>query len=77
MKNISRYKYRYQSSGNFEISYNRRVEGFRDLPGYLATNNFFVKWNHLQDPKARPNQIFLRVSTLVQQVTFNETLIVH
>lgn len=58
VKNISRYKYRYQSSGNFEISYNRRVEGFRDLPGYLATNNFFVKWNHVQDPKARPNQNF-------------------
>lgn len=58
VKNISQYNYRYQSSGNFEISYNRIVEGFRDLPGYEETNNFFVKWNHIQDPKARPNQNF-------------------
>lgn len=58
VKNISQYNHRYRNSGKFEISYNRRVEGFRDLPGYNAINNFFVVWNHIQDPKARPNQTF-------------------
>lgn len=57
-KNITQYKYRYRSNGNFTLSYNRRVTGFRERPGFTAENNFFVRWSHTQDPKARPNQRF-------------------
>ena len=34
VRNISQYNYRYKSSGNFEFSYNRQVEGFENLAGY-------------------------------------------
>jgi lipopolysaccharide assembly outer membrane protein LptD (OstA) len=58
VKNISQYNYRYRSNGNFTLSYNRRVSGFSEMPGFTAENNFFVRWSHTQDPKARPNRRF-------------------
>ena len=58
VRNISQYNYRYKSSGNFELSYNRQVDGFENLPGYNVINNFFVRWDHIQDSKAKPNQSF-------------------
>ncbi|MAO46770.1 MAG: hypothetical protein CL823_06425 [Crocinitomicaceae bacterium] len=58
VKNISQYNYRYKSSGNFTLSYNRQMNSFEGLPDYSLLNNFFVRWDHLQDPKAKPNQTF-------------------
>ena len=58
VRNISQYNYRYKSSGNFELSYNRQVKGFENIPGYNVINNFFVRWDHIQDSKAKPNQSF-------------------
>ncbi len=58
VKNISQYNYRYKSSGDFELSYNRQVDGFQELPGYNEINNFFVRWTHVQDPKSKPNKTF-------------------
>ena len=58
VRNITQYNYRYKSSGNFELSYNRQVTGFKNLPGYKVINNFFVRWDHTQDVKAKPNQRF-------------------
>ena len=58
VKNISQYNYRYRSSGNLNLSYNRRVNGFSEMPGFSAENNFFVRWAHTQDPRSRPNQRF-------------------
>ena len=58
VKNLSQYNYRYKSSGDFELSYNRQVQGFQGLPDYNAINNFFVRWYHVQDPKSKPNTSF-------------------
>ena len=54
----SNYNYRYRSKGSFSISYQRQRQGFAGTPGFALANNFFVRWNHNQDPRARPNSRF-------------------
>ena len=54
----SNYKYRYRSSGSFSVSFQRQRQGFAGTPGFGLSNNFFVRWNHSQDPRARPNSRF-------------------
>ena len=58
VKNVSQYNYKYRASGNFELSYNRQANGFVGLPDFQSINNFFIRWSHIQDPRARPNQTF-------------------
>lgn len=58
LQNITRYERRYKYSGNFDVQFNKAVTGDRDLKTYAASNAFFVRWNHRQDPKARPNSNF-------------------
>ena len=54
----SNYAYRYQSSGGFNLSFQRQRQGFVGTPGFGLSNNFFVRWNHNQDPRARPHSRF-------------------
>ena len=54
----SNYNYRYLSTGSFSVSYQRQREGFAGTPGFGLSNNFFVRWSHSQDPRARPNSRF-------------------
>lgn len=54
----SRYKRRYKYSGSIELSHNSLRNGDPDFPDYSVQNNFFVKWRHTQDPKARPSTSF-------------------
>jgi hypothetical protein len=54
----SNYNYRYRSKGSFNLSYQRQRQGFAGTPGFGLSNNFFVRWNHNQDPRARPNSRF-------------------
>lgn len=55
---LTNYKKRYKFSGTFNTNYSIFKNGFKEFPNYSETSNFFVKWNHRQDPKARPNSIF-------------------
>ena len=57
-KAISNYKKRYKYSGNIQLSYASVKEGYKEFPNYSVNNNFFVRWKHIQDPKARPNSTF-------------------
>ncbi len=57
-KVISNYKQRYKYSGNLQLSYASVKEGYKEFPNYSVNNNFFVRWKHIQDPKARPNSTF-------------------
>lgn len=50
----SNYIYRYKSQGGFNMSFQRQREGFAGTPGFGLSNNFFVRWNHTQDPRAKP-----------------------
>ena len=52
------YKKRYKYSGNLDLSHNSFIESSKELPDYRVTRNYFVKWKHVQDPKARPNSVF-------------------
>ena len=54
----SNYNYRYRNTGSFSVSYQRQREGFAGTPGFGLSNNFFVRWTHSQDPRARPNSRF-------------------
>lgn len=58
MRGITNYKQRYKYSGNVQLSYSSVKEGYKEFPNYSVNNNFFVKWQHTQDPKARPSSSF-------------------
>jgi hypothetical protein len=74
LRNVSQYNYRYKSNGNFTLSYNRRVSGFEGLPGFAKENNFFVRWTHTQDPRAKPNQRFSASLNFGSSDIFQENL---
>ncbi|HEY0030170.1 MAG TPA: putative LPS assembly protein LptD [Bacteroidia bacterium] len=57
-KASSNYRNRYHYNGGLNLSYSRLIEGDRELPNATFRNDFFVRWNHSQDPKARPNSRF-------------------
>ncbi len=55
---ISNYKVRYKFSGSFNVNYMVSKTGDPDSPDYTLTRDFFVRWTHIQDPKANPNSSF-------------------
>jgi len=57
-KIASNYKKRYKYEGDLNLEYAVNIDGEKDLPGYLKHNDFFIRWNHSQDSKARPNSRF-------------------
>lgn len=58
LKNISNYNVRYKYNGRFEISYTELKFGDSEFPDFRRETSFFVRWKHIQDPKARPNTRF-------------------
>ena len=55
---LTNYKKRYKFKGSLNTNYSVFKNSYKEFPDYAETTNFFVKWNHQQDPKARPNSIF-------------------
>ena len=55
---LTNYKKRYKFTGDLSINYSVFKNGFKEFPDYAQNSNFFVKWKHSQDPKARPNSVF-------------------
>jgi hypothetical protein len=63
VKAVSQYATRYKFNGAVDLSYSKNVFGsrfFKDIPngGYSSQNNFFIRWRHAQDTKARPGTSF-------------------
>lgn len=54
----SRYRKRYQYNGNMNVSYSKILNSFREFPDFSESNEFFVRWTHSQDAKARPSSRF-------------------
>ncbi|TVQ77441.1 MAG: LPS-assembly protein LptD [Flavobacteriales bacterium] len=55
------YAQRYRYRGSFNIDYNKIVIGrpeFVPFGNYQNSNDFSIRWNHQQDPKANPNLMF-------------------
>lgn len=58
IRSSTNYKVRYWASGNFNVSFQRQRIGFNGLPSLTKQNQFFVRWSHNQDSRARPNSRF-------------------
>lgn len=54
----SNYALRYRFNGNVSISYSEIKTSEKELPDYNLFKDFFVRWSHRQDPKARPGSNF-------------------
>jgi len=54
----SGYKKRYKYSGGFEVGYTRNVLEDDESAQENVNNSYSVRWNHSQDPKAKPNRTF-------------------
>ena len=57
-KVISNYNKRYKYDGDISLGYSNIVVGEKELPNFDLSQSFFVKWQHAQDPKSRPNSRF-------------------
>ena len=55
---LSNYKKRYGYNGNISLRYSEFKFGEKELPTFSEEKDFFVTWNHNQDPKSRPNSRF-------------------
>jgi len=54
----SNYALRYRFNGNVSINYSEIKTSEKELPDYNLFKDFFVRWNHRQDAKARPGSSF-------------------
>lgn len=68
VKAQSNYKRRYKYEGMLNVSYARNLFGERNTADFSRYSDFFIRWQHTQDPKARPNS---RFSANVQAGTSN------
>ncbi|MDG1477471.1 MAG: putative LPS assembly protein LptD, partial [Vicingaceae bacterium] len=55
---LTNYKKRYKYTGTLNTNFSVFKNGLKEYPSYSETQNFFIRWNHTQDPKAQPNSIF-------------------
>jgi lipopolysaccharide assembly outer membrane protein LptD (OstA) len=58
LKGNTNYKLRYKYAGGVSISYSKIIDGDRELPNARFRNDFFIRWNHTQDPKSHPTSRF-------------------
>ena len=54
----SRYKVNYKCNGSFSLTYSNDQVGEKGSTDFFQTRNFGIRWNHSQDPKARPGTSF-------------------
>ncbi len=52
LRSVTRYRNRYRYSGNVDLSRSTLLNSDPDFPDFSRQNNFFVRWNHLVDPRA-------------------------
>lgn len=52
------YKKRYKYAGFFDGKYSIMKNSYPEFPDYTEKRDFFVKWQHNQDSKARPGSVF-------------------
>lgn len=58
LSSVMRYANRYKRSGQLTLSYNYNKTSEPEFPDYSLKKDVFIRWNHKQDPKARPNSNF-------------------
>lgn len=58
VKTFTNYKTRYKYNGSLNLNYARIYIGVPETPDFTSTNDFFIRWSHVQDPKAKPGRNF-------------------
>lgn len=74
MKSIFRYKSKYHFNGNLDLKYNVIKSGISGLPNSSESKNTFIRWSHIQDPKARPNTAFNASVNIGSNSTFRSSI---
>ncbi|OFY97471.1 MAG: hypothetical protein A3K10_13420 [Bacteroidetes bacterium RIFCSPLOWO2_12_FULL_31_6] len=54
----SNYNKRYKFNGRVETNYSVFTNSEKEFPDYSEKRDFFLRWRHNQDPKARPTTVF-------------------
>lgn len=57
-KSILRYNSRYHNNGLLNLSYTNLKRSDPEFPDYSESKEFFIRWQHNQDPKAHPYRRF-------------------
>lgn len=70
----SNYRFRYRSSGSFNIRFENITEGIRGLSDYSKSSNFNIRWSHSQDTKSSPNSRFSASVNLGSSQYYNQSL---
>lgn len=52
------YNNKYKFSGSLNTSFQQILSGEKGFETFEKKNQFFIRWNHRQDPKARPKSTF-------------------
>ena len=73
-RTLLRYNHKYRFNGNLNLTYDVNRQSLRDLPDFTENRNFFIRWSHTQDPKARPNSRFNASVNAGSNATFQNTL---
>lgn len=71
---LTNYKNRYHFSGSVDATYSIFKHSIKEFTDYSETRNFFIKWKHTQDPKARPNSIFSANVNLGTRANFTNNI---
>ncbi len=58
LNTASNYRKRYKYNGLVSLDFGRSRDGDPITPDFEVRDNFFIRWNHNQDAKARPNSTF-------------------
>lgn len=70
----TRYRNRYQYNGNVNLSYAKILNSYREFPDFTESNEFFLRWTHAQDAKARPGSRFSANVNLGSRSNFTNNL---
>jgi hypothetical protein len=58
LKNITRYNSKYKFNGTLNFSFSKLKTSDPEFPDFAVSKEFFFRWRHNQDPKARPGSRF-------------------
>jgi len=58
LNDVTNYNKRYRYTGNINIGYSHIFDGDPEIPSTKISKDFFIKWSHIQDPKAHPSWRF-------------------
>lgn len=71
---VSRYNARYKFNGNVAAGYTNRKFGEPETISFAQTKDFYIRWTHLQDGKARPGSTFGANVNIASRTNYRNTV---